>query len=293
MLWRDLAVRRTFEAARNRAVSASRSFAPTMTLHARTVAIVAALVLSAGCRTLSPRAASGPPRTGDDVLARMADAYRGKWVSTLTFVQQTAIRRPDGSEQLATWHEAFFSPDRLRIDFGNPTSGNSSLYTATNIDFREEGISRQREEYTDWVVDPPLSLDFFVAERYGSVPHWADAEPEIRAELDSTAAGWNRGDLARYLAAYIDSATATSSTGSVRGRGAIEAQMRRGFWQAGRPEQALRYERVEIRMIGVASALVTGQFVLSGAGRPDRTGWFTTVWTKTPAGWRMLHDHSG
>ena len=251
MLWRDLPVRRTFEAARNRAVSASRSFAPTMTLHARTVAIVAALVLSAGCRTLSPRAASGPP-TGADVLARKVQDFH----------LDGCVRAGGG-------------------------------WLATKIDFREDGVSRQREEYTDWVVDPPLSRDFFVAERYGSVPHWADAEPEIRAELDSTAAGWNRGDLARYLAAYIDSATATSSTGSVRGRGAIEAQMRRGFWQAGRPERALRYERVEIRMIGVASALVTGQFVLSGAGRPDRTGWFTTVWTKTPAGWRMLHDHSG
>ncbi|HEX8720325.1 MAG TPA: nuclear transport factor 2 family protein [Pyrinomonadaceae bacterium] len=118
------------------------------------------------------------------------------------------------------------------------------------------------------------------------------AEAQIRAVLDSTAEGWNRGDLQKYLSAYTDSATEMGPNGPEGGRDAIERTMLRGFWKTGRPVQQLRYEHVEVRMLGREHALVTGQFVLTGAGRPDRTGWFTTVWTRTRKGWRMIHDHS-
>src|SRR3954453_5899754 len=115
-------------------------------------------------------------------------------------------------------------------------------------------------------------------------------ETAIRAVLDSTAAGWNRGDLSRYLWAYDDSLTALGATGMERGRATLEASMRAGFWKTGRPLQQLRYDHVDVRMLGADYALVTGQFVLTATGRPDRTGWFTTVWARTKAGWRMIHD---
>jgi uncharacterized protein (TIGR02246 family) len=117
-------------------------------------------------------------------------------------------------------------------------------------------------------------------------------ERAIRAVLDSTAVGWNKGDLSQYLAAYTPYATEMLSTGPAGGVEAIEKTMREGFWKTGRPLQVLRYESVVIRMLGKSNALVTGQYVLSGADRPDRKGWFTSVWTKTKNGWRMIHDHS-
>lgn len=123
-------------------------------------------------------------------------------------------------------------------------------------------------------------------------PEPASAGAAIRAVLDSTAAGWNRGDLAPYLAAYADSATEMLATGPAGGVAAIEKTMREGFWRTGRPLQQLRYEHLVVRMLGPQHALVTGQYVLSGGGRPDRSGWFTTVWALTAAGWRMIHDHS-
>jgi ketosteroid isomerase-like protein len=114
----------------------------------------------------------------------------------------------------------------------------------------------------------------------------------IRAMLDTSAAGWNRAQLPVYLSAYVDSATAMGSTGLVRGVRGIEGQMRAGFWKTGRPAQVLRYDHLEIRPIGPSQAIVTGQYILTGAGLPNRTGWFTTIWVRTPAGWRMVHDHS-
>jgi uncharacterized protein (TIGR02246 family) len=114
----------------------------------------------------------------------------------------------------------------------------------------------------------------------------------ITAVFDTTTAGWNRGELPVYLSAYTESATAMGRNGPERGVNAIGDQMRAGFWKTGRPAQQLHYDHLEIRPLGPDNALVTGQYVLTGGGLPNRTGWFTTIWTRTPAGWRMIHDHS-
>lgn len=121
---------------------------------------------------------------------------------------------------------------------------------------------------------------------------YASDAAAIKAMLDTSAAGWNRAELPVYLSAYVDSATAMGSTGLVRGVKGIEAQMRAGFWRTGRPAQTLSYDHLEIRAIGSSQAIVTGQYILTGAGLPNRTGWFTTIWIRTPGGWRMVHDHS-
>ena len=117
-------------------------------------------------------------------------------------------------------------------------------------------------------------------------------EMAIKAVLQGTAEGWNKGNLDQYLSAYTKQATEMLSTGPAGGVEAIEKTMREGFWKTGKPIQTLRYENVAVRMLGKKNALVTGQFILSGANRPDRTGWFTTVWEKTKDGWKMIHDHS-
>lgn len=117
-------------------------------------------------------------------------------------------------------------------------------------------------------------------------------EKAIRDTLNFTAEGWNKGDLNQYLSAYVKEATEMLSTGPAGGVEAIEKTMKEGFWKTGRPIQTLRYESIAVRMLGKKNALVTGKYVLSGANRPDRTGWFTTVWTKTKTGWKMIHDHS-
>jgi uncharacterized protein (TIGR02246 family) len=117
-------------------------------------------------------------------------------------------------------------------------------------------------------------------------------EQQIKAVFDLTMHGWNNGILSEYLAAYVPEATEMLSTGPAGGVERIEKTMKEGFWKTGRPLQQLRYESIVVRMLGKDHALVTGQYILSGADRPDRKGWFTTVWRKTKDGWRMIHDHS-
>jgi hypothetical protein len=75
------------------------------------------------------------PASGKEVLQRMHDhwATGTPWFHTLTFKQQTTVVRPDGTKNVSTWYEALLAPDRLRIDFGDPSEGNGVIYTADSV----------------------------------------------------------------------------------------------------------------------------------------------------------------
>lgn len=94
---------------------------------------VAVLAGCAGNRS-GGRAAANPPRDGTALLNQMRAAYLGKWFKTVTFVQQTIRTNPQTNvTDTTTWYEALKSPDRLRIDFGDPKNGNGVLYTADSV----------------------------------------------------------------------------------------------------------------------------------------------------------------
>ena len=78
--------------------------------------------------------AASPPKDGVALLKQMREAYLGKWFKTVTFVQQTIRKNPQTNvTDTTTWYEALRSPDRLRIDFGDPARGNGALYTADSL----------------------------------------------------------------------------------------------------------------------------------------------------------------
>src|SRR4026209_2954201 len=85
------------------------------------------------CAAPTPTVSRTTPASGLELLQRMHDAYDGKWFKTLTFVQKTTLTRPNGVVDTSTWYEALKSPDRLRIDFGDPSKGNGALYTADSL----------------------------------------------------------------------------------------------------------------------------------------------------------------
>src|SRR5580765_356287 len=87
------------------------------------------LGILAACAGNRPGPSANPPRDGVALLNQMRNAYLGKWFKTVTFVQQTIQTHQDGKVDTTTWYEALRSPDRLRIDFGDPKSGNGVIYT--------------------------------------------------------------------------------------------------------------------------------------------------------------------
>lgn len=117
-------------------------------------------------------------------------------------------------------------------------------------------------------------------------------EADLLAAMEASAAAWNRADLDGHVAIYSDESTFMTRNGPLRGRDAIRDVLARGFWNEGRPAQQLRFEELDVRPLGPDHALLTGRFVLTGGDRPEATGRFSTVWARTPEGWRLIHDHS-
>jgi hypothetical protein len=97
------------------------------------LAASAAVALAPARRLGAQQTSLTVPTTGADVFQRMHDAYRGAWYRTLRFVQKTTQYRPDGAKVIGTWYESLRQTDtdtELRIDFGDPRSGNGVKYTA-------------------------------------------------------------------------------------------------------------------------------------------------------------------
>jgi hypothetical protein len=75
------------------------------------------------------------PASGKELLEQMHDHWAAgtPWFQTLIFTQQTTVTRRDGTKNVATWYESVLAPDRLRIDFGDPSEGNGVMYTADSM----------------------------------------------------------------------------------------------------------------------------------------------------------------
>lgn len=136
----------------------------------------------------------------------------------------------------------------------------------------------------------------FVLAAFLAVPaaaaDWAADEAEIRARLAESAAAFNRGDLAGHLAAYDEAVTFMTKDGPRPGVAPIERAFREKYFRDGKPLQQLRFDELSIRPLGADGALATARWTLSGGENPAQTGWFTAVWRRGPAGWRIVHDHS-
>jgi ketosteroid isomerase-like protein len=129
------------------------------------------------------------------------------------------------------------------------------------------------------------------AERDGAAA-WARDEAQIREAMMASEQAFNRGDLKGHLAIYAPSVTFMTKDGPRVGVAPIEKAFSGKYFHDGKPIQQLSLQQLAVRPIGRDGALVTGKYVLSGGGQPDRSGWFTTVWQRTPEGWRCIHDHS-
>jgi uncharacterized protein (TIGR02246 family) len=120
----------------------------------------------------------------------------------------------------------------------------------------------------------------------------SDPVMQLHQAMQTMADAWNRDDLAAHVAPYTDSAVFVVPGRPIIGRERIRASLERSFWAGGKPRQQLRFEDVDVRMLGDRSARVMGRFVLSGGGLADASGRFTTIWERIDGEWKIVHDHS-
>jgi uncharacterized protein (TIGR02246 family) len=118
---------------------------------------------------------------------------------------------------------------------------------------------------------------------------------EIRTILKDSEIAWNRGDLVTFASYYEDSPE-TTFMGKEVVRGGTKAILDRYRKSYPTPEAmgTLTFSEIEVRPLAQGVALTTGKFFLkrTAAGGGDATGRFTLILRQTPAGWKIIHDHS-
>ena len=123
----------------------------------------------------------------------------------------------------------------------------------------------------------------------------SDAERAIMAAMRDSAAGWDTGNLDRFMAIYSD-APDTSFVGKdelVRGKAAIAARYASRFTpEATATRGALSFETLRFVSIDARHALLVARYRLKTAGKPDQSGPTTLLFVREPGGWRIVADHS-
>ena len=115
----------------------------------------------------------------------------------------------------------------------------------------------------------------------------------IRSALDSSAAGWNRGEIGDFLASYrqSDSTTYIGSGGLRSGFSELRQRYEPLFSGEDRRD-SLRFGDVRVRGIGAGRALSIGRYTLVRGDSVTGTGWFSLVWERIQGRWWIVHDHS-
>src|SRR5579871_6030445 len=117
---------------------------------------------------------------------------------------------------------------------------------------------------------------------------------DVRAVLKRSAEAWNQGDLAAF-ASYYDDSPETTFVGREVVRGGVQAILNR-YRKAYPTREAmgtLAFSGIEVRILAPDVALMTGEYHLTrtAAGGGDAAGRYTLILRKTPAGWKIIHDH--
>ena len=119
-------------------------------------------------------------------------------------------------------------------------------------------------------------------------------EAAIRAVMTKQTEDWNRGDLEAFAKAYKESPGILFIGSTVRrGYDQMLATYRQYY---GTPEKrgTLTYTNVEVHPLDEKFAVVLGNFHLerTAAGGGNADGLYSLVFENTPAGWKIVLDHT-
>lgn len=123
----------------------------------------------------------------------------------------------------------------------------------------------------------------------------AVAERQVLAAMEQSAAGWNAGDLDRFLRIYSDAPDTSFvvKDGVIRGRAAIAARYRPRFApEAAAARGVLSFETLRFTLLDARHALLVARYRLMVAGKPDQTGPTTLLFVRERGAWRISADHS-
>lgn len=121
------------------------------------------------------------------------------------------------------------------------------------------------------------------------------ARSQIELAMKDSAAGWNTGDLGRFMRIYADRGDITfvSADGIIVGKAAIAKSYARSFRQRGRNTRGrLSFEFLHVRVIDDRHAHLIARYRLTRANGVAETGPTSLLFERQPRGWRVVADHS-
>ena len=128
-----------------------------------------------------------------------------------------------------------------------------------------------------------------------AAPGAAQATPvqdAIMAAMADSAAGWNAGDLDRFVAIYAPDATFVTKTGLLRDRRAIAEHYRASFADGGNARGRLSFQPLAWRAISNVHQLLIARWTLAPASGAAEAGVTTLLFERRADGWRIIADHS-
>lgn len=117
----------------------------------------------------------------------------------------------------------------------------------------------------------------------------------VEAAMTDSAAGWNAGDLARFMAIYSEAPDTSfvTKTGVLRGKAVMAERYRTKYDFANAAKRGvLGFETLDFRLLDPAHALYIGRYTLTGGDGGAQSGMTSLVFRKEHGGWRIIADHS-
>jgi ketosteroid isomerase-like protein len=138
-----------------------------------------------------------------------------------------------------------------------------------------------------------LIVSCLVGTTFGDDATPADPKASIQKVLDDQVTAWNKRDLDGFMAGYWKSDKLTFYSGKdiTSGWKSTLERYRKKYQGEGKEMGKLSFKDVNLQMLGIDHALVTGRWQLE-LTKEKVGGLFTLIMHKKDAGWRIVHDHT-
>lgn len=117
----------------------------------------------------------------------------------------------------------------------------------------------------------------------------------VEAAMADSAAGWNAGDLARFMAVYSETPETSFVTreGVLRGKAVMSERYRTKYDFANAAKRGvLTFETLDFRLLDPTHAIYVGRYTLTYADGKTQSGPTSLVFARESGGWKIIADHS-
>ena len=131
-----------------------------------------------------------------------------------------------------------------------------------------------------------MRYTIFLAFLLFAMPLAADTASEIRTALDYYAEVWNENDIEAIEGYYHQDFVQISDEGTLSRQQQIDGI--RSLGSKGGDRGTLAVSDVTVRELGAEHAMAWGRLKLEFKDGSSLDSWFTTIYVKTPFGWKAL-----